>query len=125
MRSLNSSRRAPGRARLWDPASSGNGRPAGWTSPTPHFFRRWRTTPSGCFLEALDVEPQQVSSSRASLLMGVFSLVPPWDRCQLYRCSQNGSSAARRSSLRFFWAYTHSRTAGWMKRSALPLVLGV
>jgi hypothetical protein len=41
----------------------------------------------------------RLSSVRPSLLLGVFDFMPPWGRCQLYRCSQIGSSSARRSDV--------------------------
>ena len=41
----------------------------------------------------------RLSSERLSLLMGVCDFMPPWGRCQLYRCSQIGRSSARRSEV--------------------------
>ena len=39
---------------------------------------------------------KRLSSERRSLLIGVCDFIPAWGRCQLYRCSQVGSSSARR-----------------------------
>ena len=48
----------------------------------------------------LAVEPQQVVLGEGEALMGGLDFRLPCGRCQLYRCSQIGSSAARRAECR-------------------------